>query len=435
MKFPRLAIFIFFLTLAGSVLSAFAADKLEQPWYSMTGGKSVSVNLYFFWSKKCPHCLAAVPFIEVLNQKYDWLSVQSRELTEHPEHVDQYLSMAARVGQEARSVPAFLWCGNMVVGYDNTENMGAYLERELIKCYEWIKINSLQQQQQPQPENLFNNPVISIPLLGTLSLTDYSLPVYTIILAGLDAFNPCAFFVLLFLLSLLVHAKSRKRILIVGSVFVLFSGIVYFLFMAAWLNVFLIMGQINIITLAAGLLAIAIALINIKDYFWFKHGVSLSIPDSARPGLYQRTRKLVTAGSTSAMVMATLGLAAFANLYEFLCTAGFPMVFTRILTMEELPAATYYLYLVLYNIIYIIPLLMIVIVFTVTFGMKKLQQQQGRQLKLLSGVMMLLLGLVLVVAPDWLSNALAAIGLLLCALLLFSVIIYIDRFMRSTNAQ
>ena len=405
--------------------SAIVKDKLNDIWYSKSLNDEPVVNLYFFWSKKCPHCREAVPFVETLNNKHDWLTVYSKELTEHPENVKQYISMAADLGQVARSVPAFFWCGNMTVGYDNPGNMGHFLEQELIKCREWVKSNSVQEN--PELSSIIGNPVIALPLLGTISLQDYSLSAYTVILAGLDAFNPCAFFVLLFLLSLLVHAKSRKRMLIVGGVFVLFSGLMYFLFMAAWLNVFLMIGKINTITIAAGLLAMGIALLNIKDYFWFKQGLSLSIPDGAKPSLYQRMRNLVNADNMPAMLVATMGLAAFANLYEFLCTAGFPMVYTRILTMEELPSLTYYLYLVFYNVIYIIPLLVIVIVFTLSFGAKKLQEEQGKQLKLVSGMMMLYMGLVLVFMPDWLNNILAAFGLLVIALLSSYVIISITR--------
>src|SRR5690606_13093927 len=104
----------------------------------------------------------------------------------------------------------------------------------------------------------------------------------------------------MFLLSLMVHARSRWRMLLIGSVYVLISGLVYFVFMAAWLNVFLLLGELKMITLIAGIVAVAIALINIKDYFWFKQGVSLSIPDRARPGLYQRTRNLLKANSLPA---------------------------------------------------------------------------------------------------------------------------------------
>jgi len=100
-----------------------------------------------------------------------------------------------------------------------------------------------------------------------------SLPVITLVIAGLDSFNPCAFFVLFSLLGLLIHAQSRKKMFLIGSVFVFFSGFIYFLFMAAWLNLFLVMGQVEIITKIAGSVAVVIAAINIKDFFIFKKGV------------------------------------------------------------------------------------------------------------------------------------------------------------------
>lgn len=406
----------------GLSANAIATEKLNDTWQFKSENNEPGVKLYFYWSKKCPHCREALPFVTRLDKELPWLKLYSRELTEYPEHVEQYIAMAAALGKEARSVPAFFWCGNMLVGYDNPANMGQYLKNELQRCHEWLKQG--QPGARPEIKSVTDDPVLFVPLLGQISLKDYSLPVYTLILAGVDAFNPCAFFVLLFLLSLLVHTRSRQRMLIVGSVFVLCSGVMYFLFMTAWLNLFLAIGQLNAITIAAGIVAVTLALVNIKDYFWFKQGVSLSIAESAKPGLYQRTRQLVNTDNLPAVIIATLGLATFANLYELLCTAGFPMVYTRILTMESLPATTYYLYLVFYNLIYVLPLLVIVLVFSFTFGAKKLQVEQGRQLKLLSGIMMLLLGAVLLVAPGWLSNVLVAVGLVVSALLVSAIVIY-----------
>ena len=109
------------------------------------------------------------------------------------------------------------------------------------------------------------------------------------------------------------------------------------------------------------------------------------------------------------------------------------MVYTRILTMEQLPSLTYYMYLVFYNIIYVIPLLVIVIVFTLSFGAKKLQQEQGKQLKLVSGLMMLYMGLVLIFLPDWLNNIFAAIGLLVTALLSAYLIIFVYKIRTQTS--
>lgn len=393
-------------------------------WFSQDNNGHLTLHLYFFWSKKCPHCQNALPFIRQLQADTPWLQVHALELTEHPEHVTQYMDMAAKLGMQARSVPAFLWCGQMSTGYDNPQGMGRFLKEQLSACRQRL----LDQQHLPLAANRHAYQTeITVPVFGKLDLQQLSLPAFTVILAGLDAFNPCAFFVLLFLLSLLVHAKNRGRILAIGGIFVFFSGLLYFLFMAAWLNVFLFIGQINLVTYVAGAIAVAFALLNIKDYFWFKQGISLSIPDGAKPDLFSRMRKLISSQNSVAMAVAAMGLAAFANLYEFLCTAGFPLVFTRVLTLNNLPPAGYYLYLVLYNIIYIVPLLLIVILFAITLGAKKLQERHGRILKLLSGMMMLGLGLILLSQPDWLNNAGVAMLLLGFALLATYLITLIER--------
>lgn len=397
----------------------------ESLWVSKTAQDTVLIHLYFFWSKKCPHCREALPFVKQLQTQHEWLQIHSLELTEHPEHVQQYINMAAMLGQEARSVPAFLWCGQMSVGYDNEQGMGQFLLQQLQDCRQQLSRQKSVSEENPHQPVI--EPEVSLPVIGQLDFQQFSLPAFTVILAGLDAFNPCAFFVLLFLLSLLVHAKNRRKMFMIGGVFVFFSGLLYFLFMAAWLNMFLMIGQINAITYVAGTIAVIFALLNIKDYFWFKQGISLSIPDSAKPGLFAHMRQLVNSENTTAMMLAAMGLAGFANLYEFLCTAGFPMVFTRILTLHELSPTAYYLYLLFYNIIYILPLLLIVIVFSLTLGNRKLQERQGKMLKLMSGMIMLGLGLILLVEPNWLNNAGIALVLLAAALLATYLVDLLER--------
>ncbi|UCD11229.1 MAG: hypothetical protein JSU88_11325, partial [Nitrospinaceae bacterium] len=197
----------------------------------------------------------------------------------------------------------------------------------------------------------------------------------------------------------------------VGAIFILTSGVVYFAFMAAWLNVFMAFGEIRWVTLVAGMFAVLLAIINIKDYFLFRQGVTLSIPESAKPGLYQRVTGLIRAERMPTLIVGTLLLAIAANAYELLCTVGFPMLFTRVLTLNALPMGTYYLYLVFYNVIYVLPLLTIVGVFTLTLGSRKLSEAEGRLLKLLSGLMMLGLGLLLALAPERLDHLLTALAL------------------------
>jgi cytochrome c biogenesis protein CcdA len=187
--------------------------------------------------------------------------------------------------------------------------------------------------------------------------------------------------------------------------------------MAAWLSLFLVVGGTPIVTLVAGIVAVIIGLLNVKDYFWFQKGPSLVIPESAKPGLFRRMRPLLVADNTAAMLFGTATLALAANSYELLCTAGFPMVYTRTLTLSELEGFQYYAYLVVYNLIYVLPLIAIVAVFAWTLGARKLSERQGRLLKLISGLMMLGLGLVLLIDPEVLSRPWVGIGLLTGALL------------------
>jgi len=217
--------------------------------------------------------------------------------------------------------------------------------------------------------------------------------------------------------------------LLIGSTFVGISALIYFMFMAAWLNLFMMIGAIPVITLIAGMVAIIIGIINTKDYFLFRQGPSLTIPESAKPTLYRRMRNLLKADNIATMLLGTATLAVAANSYELLCTAGFPMVYTRLLTLSELSNLQHYAYLVLYNLIYVIPLMIIVIIFSYTLGAYKLTEQQGRFLKLLSGLMMLGLGLVMLLAPNVLVSTIwAGFSLLVAAVLIATIIHWLSKW-------
>ena len=411
-KILKSAIHIFCLFLLISVLIPVNA----QVETDVVIEKSSKVTLHYFWSRYCPHCKDAKPFVNNLPKIYPWLTLHSYDLVDNRENQERFLLMAKQLQQSANSIPAFIFCGQMMVGYDRAETTGRDLEEKLLACHQQ------KNGQRGQAQENFN-----IPGLGNIHYQDFSLPVFTLVIAALDAFNPCAFFVLFFLLSLMVHLRSRAKMLAIGSIFVLCSGVMYFLFMSAWLNLFLITKQLMLITATAGLIAIFFGLINIKDYFFFKQGVSLSLSDSARSKLFARMRNLTQTGNWSAMIIATIILAIAANSYELLCTAGLPMVYTRVLTLNDLASPQYYLYLAFYNVVYIIPLLVIVVLFTLTLGSKKLSEQEGRLLKLLSGSMMLGLGSILLLKPEWLNNMLVSVGVILGAITLTALVALIQK--------
>ncbi len=417
-----LLVLLFFSSLAGAATDDPRSDDF---WYGTAQDGTPTVRLYYFFSPTCPHCQAAKPFIAELQARTPWLEVKRYSVKDHRGNARLYYETAQALGVEALSVPGLVFCRQIIIGYDSAETTGKELADALQACHDRRAANPGAPDPAPTvgggaitqlsaaEENA--GTTVNLPFIGPVDAKAFSLPVLTLVLAGMDAFNPCAFFVLLFLLSLLVHARSRTRMAIIGGTFVLFSGLVYFVFMAAWLNVFLIAGELRVITFVAGLVALTVAALNIKDYFWFKAGPSLSIPDAAKPGLFKRMREVVASGSIGPMLVSTVLLAIVANSYELLCTAGFPMVYTRALTLADLESWQYYAWLAAYNVIYVLPLLAIVTVFTKTMGARKLTESEGRLLKLISGFMMLGFGLLLLIAPTMLTNPLASILVLAAA--------------------
>jgi thiol-disulfide isomerase/thioredoxin len=392
------------------------------------------VELYFFWGYGCPHCEKEKVFLEKLQNKYPHLAVKSYEVWRNKGNALFFSQMAEAYGTKATAVP-MTFIGNFepIVGYNNDKVTGKKIEDRVKYCIEHTCINLLMESEKPVKKEALREEegkTITLPIFGKMDASKITLPVLTLILAGLDSFNPCAFFVLFLLLSILVYARSRKRMLLIGGTFVFFSGFIYFLFMSAWLNLFLYTGQLKIITKIAGLIALVISVINIKDFFLFKKGLSLSVPEKAKPKLFERMRNLLKATSLPSMLAGTIVLATAANTYELLCTVGFPIVFTRILTLSNLMPLQYYFYLIFYNVIYVIPLGVVVLVFAITLGSKKLTEWQGQILKLISGMMMLGLGGILLINPDLFNNLLVSVALLLIALTASGIIILITKRLR-----
>jgi len=275
----------------------------------------------------------------------------------------------------------------------------------------------------PKPEE----ETINLPFIGKIETKKVSLPVLTFLIAIADGFNPCAFFVLTFLLAALIGLSgARRKILLVGGIFVFFSGLFYFLFMSVLLNVFQLGEKVTLLTIIAGLIAIFAGTINIKDYFFFQKGISLTLPKSHKEKFIQRVKNLSLAKSTLALIVSTAVIASTVNIYELLCTFGFPMVYARILTLRELSSLEYYLYLFFYNLVYVIPLLFIILIFALTLGKKTFSQIWVRRLKLVSGFMILFLGLILMLKPKLLESALTAFSVLLFAIIISVIVILID---------
>ena len=365
-------------------------------------------DLEVFVRQGCPHCEKAKIYLTQLKQRYPQLKVTVRDIGEDPQALLRLKTLAAKFGITQLGVPAFYGRGELFIGFESEETTGTQLEELLGRPPPDVGTHSEGicplEPEVPCPTALKQEDVggktIQVPFLGDRTLPELGLPLFTVFLGLLDGFNPCAMWVLLFLLALLANLRDRRKMFLLAGTFVLVSGIVYFAFMAAWLNVFLFIGYVRIIQVMMGGLAVGIGLVNVKEFWAFGQGVSLAIPDSAKPGLYARVRKILAAEHVSQAMIGILVLAILVNMIEFVCTAGFPALFTQVLSQQGLTTWEYYGYLGLYNLAYIADDAVMVTIAVVTLSHHKLQEREGRWLKLISGLVMLGLGVLLLMAPE-----------------------------------
>ena len=232
-----------------------------------------------------------------------------------------------------------------------------------------------------------------------LSLDEVGLPLFTLAMGLLDGFNPCSLWVLILMISLLAPMNNRLRMAAIAGTFVAVEGLAYFIFMAAWLNLFLLIGLSRISEIVIAVIALLAGMINLKDFWFYGRGVSLSIPDTAKPDIYARMRRILQAQNLTGALIGTVVLAILVQIVEFMCTSGFPALYTRILTLKQLDSISYYSYLLLYNLAYMFDDVIILAIGVITLSQHRLQEKEGRWLKLISGLVMVGLGVYLIVAP------------------------------------
>ncbi len=364
------------------VLLALGSGTLVQ------GGEPVQ-DLEVFVRAGCPHCEAAKVFLDVLRRERPSLRIAIYDVAENSAARQRLATLAGERGLDNFGVPSFLIGTELIVGFLSADTTGVEIR---------ARLDRLNRDTTPHPAV----EGIQTTWFGELRVRNLGLPLFTIVIGLLDGFNPCAMWVLLFLLSLLVNLQDRRKMALIAGTFVLVSGLMYFAFMAAWLNMFLLFGLSRPIQIGLGGIALLVGAVNVKDFFALHRGISLSIPESAKPGLYARIRGILQAEHLSGAMAGIVVLAGLVNLIELLCTAGFPALYTQILTLQQIPSWEYYGYLGLYNLAYIFDDSLMVIIAVTTLSRRKLQERAGRWLKLGSGIVMAGLGGILLVRPDWL---------------------------------
>lgn len=400
------------------VIVAFALLGILFVGVAAVRAQTDSVTIYLFHSETCPHCKKERIFLEDLDKRYDTIQVETFEITGNRENIELFQQVGKELSADISGVPFTVVGREYISGYADDATTGKQIEMAALSAlhgYEGTEYVDIVQPflQGLESEDNFNikgevssDPqvpeYISVPFVGQIETQSVSLPFLTFVVALLDGFNPCAMWVLVFLISMLLGMKSKTRMWVLGSVFILTSAVIYFLFMSAWLNLFLFLGYIIWIRIIVGVFAFGVGAYYLYDYITNPNATCKVTGDPKRKKILERIRETVHEKNFFIALGGIILLAIAVNMIEAVCSAGLPAIYTKVLVMSDLPTWQYYAYLLFYILIFMLDDLIVFVGAMLTFRSFGLDSKYARYSHLIGGIIMLLLGLLLMFRPEWL---------------------------------
>lgn len=399
-------------TLAALALPLLLAVGLAQGGAGDSQGR-FEVPIYYFWGATCPVCATQGEFHEALLEAYPNVVLHAFEVYFEPENRPLMEAMAAAYGRPVSGVPMTFIGDETWTGFSQAvaQQMVAAVER--YGAYEAPNpIDRVDASLRPQPmtssagaPTANRSALIELPWGAIVDVGGSGLGLATALIAFVDGFNPCSLWVLALLLAVVVNTRSRRRVLLVGVTFLLITTLVYGTFIAGLFTIFSFIGFLDWIRVAVASIALLFAAVTLKDYFAPGRGPSLSIDARAKPGIYQRIRRIMAAeGSLPATLAATAGMALGVTLVELPCTAGLPVIWTTLLADAGVTGGAFAGLLAIYLLIYLLDELLVFGIVVATMRAARLEERGGRILKLIGGSVMLALALVMFSDPKLLES-------------------------------
>ncbi|MHC1770975.1 MAG: hypothetical protein AB9907_04435 [Flexilinea sp.] len=435
------------------------------PAQAQTSTSREPVYIYLFWGDGCSHCAKAKPFLESLPAKYPEIVLKDFEIYYNQENQQLFINIAQKFDLERLAVPTIFIDNYCLQGY--SEELNQNIENVIVKCLQngctdpGEGVYSLSARIAPTasvpPQSTYTStPLLTptpllvesgtdstktpkilnqtynleIPFLGNVNLELQSTTLSTALIALVDGFNPCSLWVLSMLLALTLHTGSRKKVFAIGLVFLTVTAIIYALFIAGLFSILRIASFLRWIQVLVAFIALFFALVNIKDYFWYKEGISFTIAEDKKSGIYKRIRTVINASQSFwGLVSATVVLAAGVSMVEFSCTAGFPVIWVNLLNVQKVSGAAFALLLLLYISIYQLDELVIFFSAVISLKSSRMEEKNGRILKLIGGMLMLTLSVIMLTKPALMNNLGSSLIIFGSALIATLIVLFVHRIL------
>ncbi len=364
---------------------------------SATLVEAKDATMYFFYGEGCPHCAKEKEFLNEMEVKYPNLEIKRYEVYNNSENKDLMNTYKQKLNVTGMGVPFTVVGDSYVYGYSEIYN--EKIENMIREALGLEKI-SYEENNNDNKDNDSENEEV-VPILGKINVKNTSLVLISIVLGLVDGFNPCAMWVLILLISSLIGISDKKRRWIIGITFLLTSALMYLLIMMSWLNIVVNITSTVVIRSIIAILAVVAGLINLKGYLNQKVAGCTVVKNENRKKTFDKIKKFTTEKSLIICLVGVITLAISVNLVELACSLGLPVLFSSILAVNNVTGFTAFLYTLVYILFFLLDDLIVFLIAMFTLKVIGISNKYSKYSKLIGGILMLIIGLLLLVKPEW----------------------------------
>lgn len=375
------------------------------------------ITLYLFYGSTCPHCKAEKEFLNKIKEKYDNFEIVDYEVYYNEENSQLMEEVRDKLGIKENGVPLTIIGKTYILGYSEAleskieRAINYYKENEYSDIVEKIKNKEFTKEEREELTDDFSkeekksddNSTIEIPIFKKINLKNLSIASSAVIIGLIDGFNPCAMWILLFLISMLIGMKDRKRMWTLGIVFLTSSALVYMAIMMSWLNIVVKVSTSMWIRNGIAVVAIIGGLINLRSYIKSQDSGCSVVDDKKRKKIFERIKKYTHEKSFILAIIGVVALAVSVNIVELACSAGLPLIFTQLLSINNVTGLEAFLYTLLYIIFFLLDDLIIFFIAMFTMKVSGISTKYNKYSHLIGGILMVLVGVLLIFKPEWLT--------------------------------
>ena len=372
------------------------------------------ITLYLFYGDGCPHCAQEKIFLDSIKDSYDNLDIVMYEVWKNPENQKFLEQVKNELGIQRSGVPVTIIGDTYMVGWSEalegrvTRAIRFYNQNDYVDVVEQIKNGVYEKEEEherefdKEEEKSDDDATVKIPIIGKVNLKNVSLTTAGVILGLVDGFNPCAMWVLLFLISMLIGMKNKKRMWIIGLTFLGSSALVYMLIMLSWLNIVVSVATSIWVRNIIACVAIIGGIINLVNYFKHQDSGCSVVDEKKRKSVFSRIKKFTQEKSLILALIGAVALAFSVNIIELACSAGLPLVYTQLLAINNITGFGAFLYVLLYIIFFLLDDLIIFFIAVKTMEVTGFSTKYSKYSHLVGGILMVLIGVLLIFKPEWL---------------------------------